>query len=201
MSKKVSLIVAVGVGIILVAGIVFALFKSNGSVLGKANSDFVHYTGVLIGSHVATTTAGVLFNSSTGSMSATTSYIAKIGGNVENAVFTLKALNVSSTFSAVSVALQGSNDDFCDTKATSTVDARCSGDCVLTGDINWFDAGNNLKNTAQNKTLASSTNYVYWSGMNAGDGSQIVLTDLNYECLKLNVSASSTNLYAEVRTK
>ena len=169
----------------------------NNQALGKEANETIHYAGDVIGSRSATTTVGVSFgNNTTGSITATSSYVSRIGGMKQIAVYTIQAITASST-SRVNVEVQGSNDDECDTTATS------AGNKPLVSEINWFSAGDHFNNKvhATSFTNASSTSFLSWLNPMNGAGQEIVLTNLSYECLRLNVAAASSTLWAQLRVR
>ncbi len=156
------------------------------------SSDFRYYASDVVGTHIGTSTTGVVFNND----AATSSYVSKIGGNINTAVYTIKMLAAGTT-STLGLSVQGSNDFFCD-----TTDVAVTGTINKT-DINWYSAGDHLINKVGTTALvsASSTNPISWTNAVAGAGQEILLTNLNYECLRLNVSGVSTTVYIGLRTK
>ena len=171
--------------------------------LGLADSDFVDYASDVIGTKNGTTTTGVAFGiTGGGGNTATSSYVSKIG-NRDLAIYTIKVLKASSSANAV-FDVQGSNDDYCsDAVATSTSDVLYTEDLPLLSEINWFSAGDHFKNKVHSTSFdnASSTSILLWTDPMQYASNEIILTDLNYRCLRLNVSASSTVLWAQIRTK
>ena len=197
MNKKLIGSVAVGIALLILG--YFGYKISNGSTLGLVESDFAKLQSDVIGTQAVTTTVGVGFSiTSTGGQSATSSYVSRIGGKINTAVYTIRATAASSTSNAT-FDIQGSNDAFCDTTATT------GGNLPLASEINWASAGDHLRGKAHATSFsnASSTAGFYWENPAIGNvnGKEIILTDLNYECLKLNVSGSSTVLYVGLRTK
>ena len=189
--------------IAFLAGAVGFRFLTGEAVFGKATTDFRSFATDIIGTKTGTTTVGVAFRTtSTGGQSATTSYVNRIAGVKTNAVYTLKVLAASST-SNLLVDVQGSQDDGCWTIATSTTDAAYSDNLPLTTDINWFSAGDHLKGKVHSTSFnnASSTASFLWSNPAVGGGNEMIFTDLDYECLKLNVSGSSTVAWVQLRSK
>ena len=163
---------------------------------GMVASDFAKLSSDVVGTRTVTSTVGVGFSLTSGGQSATSSYISKIGGNINNAVYTIYATAASSTSNA-RFDIQGSNDNYCDTTATS------GGNLPLVSEISWFSAGDHLKGKVHSTGFsnASSTASFAWTNPMENSGQELILTDLNYECLKLNVSGSSTVIYAGIRTK
>lgn len=149
------------------------------------------YAVDLIGTRVGTTTAGVVFASG----SATTSYPIFIGSDIKEVTYTIKNTDANAGNTA-KFSLLGSNDLDCDTATTTTSFANT----IVTGDINWFDIGDNFKDKVHSTSLIAATSTITMDVITQGKGRQIILTNLNYECLSLRVKASST-LYAQIKTK
>ena len=175
-------------------------------VLGKASNLFINYASDVIGSKTGTTTAGVCFSCTSGGLSASTSYVSKLSGPITQAEYTLMALAASTSAQGGSSAyfdVQGSNDDGCETIATSTSDTNYSDNLPLVSDINWFDAANHLNFRVHPSAFsnASSSLTSSWSNPMNGTGQELLLTNLNYQCLRLTVRASSTILWAQIRSK
>lgn len=164
--------------------------------LGLASTEFITYAGDVVGTKSGTSTTGVYFAPD----STTSTYVSKIGGSVDIGVYTIKVLSASSTATSplITLALEGSNDDYCDTSTSTTIF-----DKVTTGQINWFPASNHLLGKTQNTALtnATSTYFITWASPMTGASNEIILTDLNWECLRLNVQASSTIFWAQLKTK
>ena len=158
---------------------------------------FVYYAGDVIGTKVGTTTTGVNFRITvSGGQSATSTYIKKTGGGFNQAIYTIGAINASSS-SNFQMSFLGSNDQDCDTASSTTSYA----DIVLTGEVNWFDIGDHLRNKVHSTSLAAGTSTLVWDNPVAGTGRTVILTDLSYECLALQVSGSSTNIWTQLKLK
>lgn len=188
--------------LVIIAGFLGYQLMPKGT-FGKESYDFQRFSGDVVGTHIGTSTVGVAFRqTSTGGQTATSTYISKIGNSKNNAVYTVITTAASSS-SNVMMHIMGSNDDFCDSTATSTLDAACVGDCVLASQINWFSAGDHFKGKSQttNPTGASSTSDYIITNPTVGQGGEIILEDLNYQCLRLGISGSSTIVYVGISTK
>lgn len=163
---------------------------------GLADSGFLDNGTDVIGTKTATTTVGVAFGkASTGGISATSTYVTKIVP-ADKAVYTIQNLIASST-SRINIEIQGSQDDFCDTTATS------GGNLPLVSEINWFSAGDHLRGKIQTTSFvnASSTNFISWLNPLNGAGQEIILENLDYECLRLNIAAASSTVWAQISTR
>lgn len=194
MSKK--LLVGLSVGVIVFAGGAFLLLGGKANLkrsevnMGQVtSSDFIYYSSDVIGTHVGTSTVGKDFESNV-----TSTFISKIGGNKQWANYTFK-VTAASTTANLAVKIEGSNDWSCDTAITSTADE------VWTTNINWFDASDHLSNIASTANMGPV--YMIWTNPSStlDSGDEILLTNLNYECLRLSVSGNSTTIYAGLRTK
>lgn len=125
------------------------------------------------------------------STAATTSYISMIGQSKNVASYMIKVTAVASTTAnSATFFVWGSNDDKCDTTFTSST---VNPGEVIQSWINWYPVVNNLP--------YDSTAFPTMTNVAAGDTEQILLTNLNFECLKLDVTGVSTTLYASIRAK
>lgn len=165
--------------------------------LGLADSQFVKYAVDVIGDKTATTTTFIPFgNAATGGLSAATStYVTKVGP-ADEATYTFFANDASSTARVV-MNFEASNDDYCDTTATS------GGNLPLVSEIAWFDIGSFLGETVHplSYNSASSTKTVNWDNPTNGQGIAAHLHHLDFECLRLGIKAASTTLRAQITTK
>ncbi len=187
-----GLILAVGFGVYTLRPVKETLEKT----LGLATAEFQKYTTDVIGTKIGTTTTGVAFSvGATGGQSATTSYVTLIG-NRDEVTYTGQILEASSTAN-MQIDFLGSSDDYCNTTNTD-VDV----DTPLVVDINWFDIGGHLLNLDSTGTFDNGTSTLAWdtSGLK-GVGKAMTLTNLDYRCLRIDVSGSSTLFRAELRTK
>lgn len=178
------------------AGIGYQLNKPD---LG-GTATFVSYAGDVIGTKTGTTTVGANFSvTGSGGQSATSTYVTKLSNYYNEATYTAQVKQASSSAN-IHVVFLGSNDDYCDTATTTS---GIGNDVVIMGQINWFDVSNHLLNLSATETFYNGTSTLVWdtSGLNNGAGKEMTLTDLNYECLALQVSGSSTVLWAQVKLK
>lgn len=191
-----SIVVTLGVAVVLLGG--YFLFGSRDQAFGLASTEFTKYASDIVGSRSGTSTTYVAFRTgASGGQSATSSYVAKISGEKDVAVYTFKVGNASSSANLV-WDIQGTNDDYCETSTSTTVF-----DQVTTGEINWYSAGDHIANKAHATTFdnASSTQSFRWNNPNTVAGQEVILTNLDYQCLRLNISGSSTEAYVGLRTK
>ena len=145
----------------------------------------------VVGTRVGTSTQGVY---SVGAY-ATTSYITKISNLVDLATYTIK-IQEASTTPGLFVSFWGSNDFDCNTATTSTILKSQ----VLMKDINWYDIGLHITELAGSQTIPAGTTTLNLIGSSA-IGKDITLVNLNYGCLKIDLSASSTRTLIQLKTK
>ncbi len=191
MNKKILLVIC---GILLISGLVWFWPKE------KVVEGMIWVSGTtdVIGSRVGTsTTPGDFYTFK----AASTTAITKITGSADTAIYTLKAVEASTTIAVVSLQFFGSNDYDCDTSTTTpNANAFAGQKTVFMKDINWYDIGTHVAELAGSKTLPASTSTIQWTPQNKMT-SDITLTNLNYECLKVELNASSTRLLMQVKTK
>lgn len=128
----------------------------------------------------------------------TTSYVSKIGNDKRIATYQIRVTSVTGTDNNLSFTVQGSNDYLCETRAgsaSSTTD-------VVQANINWYDAMVNLKGRVYPTSLTnnSSTAIYDFNDVVGNNAWTVILTDLNFTCLRLRVSGSSTLIYAGLNT-
>ena len=156
----------------------------------------------IIGTHTGTTTTGINFNvTGAGGNSATTTYTFRTGGIINTAIFEFRALLASSTAN-VNFSFFGSNDSYCEATSSGYFYNPSTGelDMVSLSQINWFDISNHIAGKSNDATLAG-TSSITWINPKEEQGKVVVLENLAYECMRLNVSGSSTVLYGAVRIK
>jgi len=155
----------------------------------------------IIGTKTGTTTEPVGFGiAGTGGQSATTTYVKYIGKTIDEVIYALKIDKASST-SNLHFSVLGSNDTGCSVTATSSTDAAYDADLPVTGDINWFDIGDHLLNKVHSTGFVYGTSTFVWTNPAAGSGKPFILSGLNYDCLALQVSGSSTTIWGQIKTK
>jgi len=148
----------------------------------------------VIGTKSGTSTTGVHFTAH----NASTTYPTHIGTDASMATYTFKATDASSTGSSIAFYVLGSMDEGCDS-ATTSADV---GNPVLMDDINWFDATPNIVNIdGSATTMTAGTSTVAWSPTYAGAGDVLNLNNLNYRCLALRLSGTSTDLWVQLTAK
>ena len=204
--KKSTTILTAGivVGIVLLAGILMSQDKNAEPSFGAANP-YVTTRGNmgvvkdLIGTGAigtATSTTGVAFTS----VLSTTTYPVFIGAESNEAVITLMV--TATPFpgeEVVNLSILASNDYDCATASTSY---NATFDNKITSDINWFDASVHIKDLAGSASaITASPANLLWNPTTVGDGETIVLTNLNTQCLAVQIAASSTSIYSQIVTK
>jgi len=191
--KNAIIILAV---LLLVGAVGYTLIDKNPSftpVFGGAVNTSVD----VIGTRVGTTTTAVHFTDNV----STSSYISFIGNEIDSAIYTFYPTAASSSGANVQIQILGSNDTGCDTAATSTTHASYVATDPLTTDIYWFDLGGHIKDLANSAAITAATTTISWVPTSADTGRQIILEDINNKCLKIEVSASSTDLWTQLTTK
>jgi len=146
----------------------------------------------VVGSRIGTTTTAVNFATNV----ASTTYPILIGREYDSVDFNIFVKEASTTPNMFFSVL-ASNDFDCNTSTTTTSMANT----VVKGDINWFDIGSHILNLAGSKTLNSGTSTISWIPLSAGTGTILSLTDLNVNCLALEVNASGTSAWIQAQKK
>ena len=165
----------------------YALF--NGNIVGSNPGSIRN----IIGTRVGTSTTGVNFYAA----DTINTYTTFVGDSVDSAIYTIKTTDASSTAN-VKFQLFASNDDQCDTASTS------SNTVATVSQINWYDAAPFIVNLTASTTLIgiqSATTTIDWSPTAANQGKNLILNNINTRCLSLRVIASSTSLFAQLKTK
>ena len=205
--SKTSKAVAIIAGVFLVALLGYALWpKTNnlGGANAPTNSSFNTTTDAfasngtqdVVGTHLgSTTTVGVAVGANP---NVTTSYVSKIGNDKRLATYQIRVTSVTGTDNNLSFTVQGSNDWLCETQAgaaSSTTD-------VVQSNINWYDAMTHLANRVYPTTIGSGSSTAVYdlNDVTAGTAQELVLTNLNYTCLRFRVSGSSTLIYVGLNT-
>lgn len=176
----------------IIAVTAFFITRDKEEVVGATPSAGaeIDYASDVIGSRTGTTTIGAYFATET----ASTTYRVRTGG-ASQAVFTVLVTHASTTAHA-SFNFYGSNDWDCATASSTGGNLNP----ILTSDINWYDIGTHLNNLAGSATLSTATSTISWTPT-AGASNDIVLTNLNYECIKVDASALASILLMQVRLK
>jgi len=146
----------------------------------------------LIGTRTASSTSPVGFYAAN---AASTTYPFFVGDSSTVSV-ALNAINASSSAANVQLSIFGSNDYGCNTATTSTIY-----NLLTKGEVKWFDAGQYLAGASAPTSLSAATTTLIWTNPVAGTGKVLNFDNLNVECLAIQVCASSTELFAEFRTK
>jgi len=179
--------------IVALAVIGFLVFKDTNGQLGadpSAGAE-IDYASDVVGTRVGTTTAGVYFASR-----ATSTYRIRTGA-AEQLNLTMSAIKASTTpGSWVNLSLLGSNDWDCATASTTGGQMNP----ILTTDINWYDIGHHVAELAGSQTIPTATSTLTWTS-GAGQSREITLKDLNYECVAVQISSSSTEVFMQARLK
>ncbi len=148
----------------------------------------------LIGTRVASTTTGVDFRvTATGGYSATTTYpFALSGASEATLVFDITA---ASSTAGVRLAILGSNDPGCGTATTTTIY-----NLLTAAQVRWFDASPFLDNASVISSFTNATGTIAWENPVKLQRA-LHFSELNMECLSVEISASSTVLYSQYKLK
>lgn len=199
---KIGVIVIIGIAFIAVVGAVIdrTLIRDNQDNQEQNNVGAVVFTDTatdVIGTKTGTSTVGVDFSvTATGGQSATSTYRTKINHSWDTAIYSFKAVEASSTAN-MHFSFLGSNDTDCDSASTTT----SISDIVLTGDVNWFDVGSHVRDITYSASLGTGTTTLIWDNPVVYSGKTVILNDLSYKCLRLDVSGSSTQAYVQITGK
>ena len=121
----------------------------------------------------------------------TTSKAMLLDSMTDTALIAFKAIDASST-SFFQYEIYGSNDNGCDSIATSSDDDNWSVSDPFVQDVNWYDIG--ASNTRLDG-LVSNPN------TNNASGTVEVLTDLCWKCLKVDLKGASSTVWVQLTEK
>lgn len=151
----------------------------------------------LIGSRTASTTVTVGFYGTANTNGTSTYSIPLL--NSSNASIVFDPVTASSTTGGAAIYFQllGSNDPECITAQTTIT----SGEHMTLGQIRWFDVSNHMKASTVLTGITNATTTFSWLNPIIGMQREIVLDNLDMNCLAIRVAASSTSLFAHYRLK
>jgi len=194
MNKDKIILIVLG-SLVVLAVLGAAIFNYvRGNKFGMNSTEFTYYASDLVGTHSGTSTVGVYFGDNRAS---TSTYVKRISTTKDNATLLFNVTSASSTAVAY-FEIFGSNDDYCETTTTTATNYP-----NMT-DINWYSAGDTIINRTHLSYLStdSATSLLKWTNpTSTHPGPQVSMWNLNYECLRLDVAASSTILYVGIVTK
>jgi len=140
----------------------------------------------VFGTQTGTSTTGTLFG---GNFTATTSKAMHVMSDTDSVIFTIKAVNSSSTPNGIFAwNILGSNDVGCD---TSTTTAGQVTNQPLVSEVNWYNADPSNSYTTGQATFTA----------NNATGTVVTLTNLNWRCLNFEGNGSSTNMLVQLKAK
>jgi len=119
----------------------------------------------------------------------TSSVSVLLDGQTDTAVITMEALTASST-SYFTWDIYGSNDTGCNSMATSTTDDRYVATLPIISEVNWFPA-----DPANTRTLGILDPF------GTSSSTSVLLTNLNWKCLQLNLHGASTTVWSQIKQK
>ena len=153
----------------------------------------------IFGTRVSSTTIPLAFfnHSDFSVLRGTTTVYKALLESTDTALITVTVPNASST-SEVYYKIWGSNDDKCDTTATSTTDDIYEeGGAPLTdpiiSDINWFD----LVDTDSAGQFQNQATF----GKENATGTSFILSDMNWGCLKFDATGASSTIWFQLKEK
>lgn len=182
--KKKTILVLIGLAIIGTIGFLYKE-KSMGAMIYPAT-----FTN-LIGTRTASTTAGVGWY---GNLAASTTYPFALGG-AEDATIVFDTTAASTSASTIHFSVLGSVDPNCSTATTST-----SYNLMTKAQVRWFDAMPFIDNAAVISSFSNGTSTIVWDNPIQIQRA-IHFTDLNFECLSVEMNASSTIVHASYKLK
>lgn len=185
--KKIHYVLGICAIMAFVIGIFLLLNKSDNTMGAQIYP--IRFTD-LIGTRIASSTTGVAwYNYGTAS---TTYPIALFGAS--DALLVLQVTEASSSAALIGFSILGSNDPGCNTAVSSTVL-----NILTKSEVKWFDALPFLDNASVISSL-TGTSTILW--LNPPKVQRALhFTNLNMECLALEVNASSTILYGQYKLK
>lgn len=152
----------------------------------------------VVGTKTGTSTVGVGFGNTsyTAGQSATSTYPKKVGFATDEVTFSFRVINASST-NNMQFSFLGSYDDECDTSTTTTIYS----DVVTTGQINWYDIGRHIVDYTYASPFSNGTTTFRYADATVDEGKTLTLTNLDYNCVALQASGSSTEAWVQMRRK
>jgi len=169
----------------------------SGTIVNSRTENRIVYSGEafdVLGSRVGTTTTGRYF----GASAASSTYPILLDPTSDVGTLTIGILNASSTPSGLlTITLLASNDIHCDTATTTTIFA----DTVKTSDINWFDAGSYIRNSATVTSLTTATSTIQYAPKGKAQNRMIHLEGLNSRCLAVEITGSSTEAWIQFKQR
>ena len=185
--------------VVAILVIVSAILLSNTIRNGDVETSFGGQSNVpldVIGTKVGTTTNPVQFRvTSTGGQTSSTTYPVQISEGTDLAIITIGVDKASSSANFITSIL-GSYDPECYTATTTTSNTNR----VIVDDVHWVDIADHLANTVHS-TILTATSVLFWNNPFAGTTKSLTLENLNYNCIALRATGSSTEVWAEVLTK
>ena len=140
--------------------------------------------GLQVGTSTTATAEGSFYTARHNN--ATTSKALLLNGMTDTATYTIRPITASSS-SWFDWKIFGSNDTDCDTSTTTTVYENT----VITDQINWYDA-----DPTNSRTAGTITNMT-----DSATGTVVLLTDLNWRCLRFDAMGASTTIGVQLREK
>lgn len=187
-----TLIIAFFIGIFAWVGYITTTLSGTDTetnIQGQASQ-----TADIIGTQVGTTTEALQFavdNDRTANQ-ATTTAVKLLEGTTDTGLFTIRAVTASTT-AELFWHIYGSNDGGCDTTTTTT---ETSG-LVLMNQIHWYELSASVEGTGS----SVSGQIIDPNASTVASSTEILLTNLNWACLKMEMSGASTTAHVQLRQK
>jgi len=148
----------------------------------------------IVGTRIGSSTTGIAWY---GAPTASTTYPSYIGRDIDLAVYDINFMTASSSGSNAYFSILTSQDDYCGTASTSGGDLNN----YVVADVQWFDGGDYLKDKVHSTSLANTTSTMPILEISSGTHRQIILENINSQCLALEVNASATIMQIQLTTK
>ena len=171
-----------------------SLFGSDGQPVFQTLSGLGGAPLDVVGTRIGSSTTAVGFY---GANTATTTYSTYIGQDIDKATYDIYIKAASSSANAF-FSLLTSPDDFCNATSSTYYSGVNN---YLTTQVQWFDAGDHLSNKAHSTSLSAGTSTLAFLNPTTGTNRQIILENLNSQCLGLQINSSSTELQVQLSTK
>ena len=150
------------------------------------------------GTPTPTTTSPVWFsNNNDLSGVATSTDVTMLLQSTDAVLFTIEQATASTT-NFFNWYITGSNEDYCDTLATTTASELYVSTEPLVEDINWYPL------IAADVTASGYDNYGYNNSVGTQDNASttsFLLTDVNWNCLRTQYKGASTTVLMQIKEK
>lgn len=175
------------------------IFAEDSEQLGGLSSEPINVIGTRTNTSTVTAYFGV---NSTAGRSDTSTYPTLIGKDADSVVYYIGIEQASTTAKSPSAAdlafsILSSPDKFCAATSSSYKTAMNN---YVTGDVKWFDASDHIRGATQ-ETTYTGTGTIIWTNPRPSQFREIILDDLNAQCVALQVNGSSTEMWVQMLSK